>query len=318
MSPYFYDAILLIILLCAIGTGYKRGVLHTLLNIVCLVVAFTVASVMSAQEVTTMVYDEYLHSTVMGITEDAVNSAKQKAKETLQHNINEFALSMIDEHFDGNEVMKEYALRIIEDAEGTVGKRLTELCSYLGYDQSELLTNPVISGKIDKIVKEYSDNIAIEINRRLPLGITVRQGDVEVILTDKKAHEAIFYELMGNQVEDGVAEYIESVIIRPVILRFMGILIWSISFTAVNFILHIIIRIILLVRKIEPIKACDSLLGALLGAVGGIAVTIVCTSIIVLLVNATGGMTYMNEDYFTDTIIFGKIYNMISAVILSV
>ena len=71
-------------------------------------------------------------------------------------------------------------------------------------------------------------------------------------------------------------------------------------------------------RKIEPIKACDSLLGALLGAVGGIAVTIVCTSIIVLLVNATGGMTYMNEDYFTDTIIFGKIYNMISAVILSV
>ena len=93
-----------------------------------------------------MVYDEYLHSTVMRITEDAVNSAKQKAKETLQHNINEFALSMIDEHFDGNEVMKEYALRIIEDAEGTVGKRLTELCSYLGYDQSELLTNPVISG----------------------------------------------------------------------------------------------------------------------------------------------------------------------------
>ncbi|MBQ7784401.1 MAG: CvpA family protein, partial [Oscillospiraceae bacterium] len=170
MSPYFYDAILVIIFLCAIGTGYKRGVLHTLLNIVCLVVAFAVASVMSTHEVTNRVYDEYLHSTVMEITEDAVNSAKEKAKEALLRNINEFAVSMVDEYFDGNEVMKEYALQIIADAEGKAGKGLSELFSYLGYDQRELLTNPVISGKIDKIVKEYSDNVAVEINQRLPLG----------------------------------------------------------------------------------------------------------------------------------------------------
>ena len=48
MSAYIYDIALLLIMIVCIGLGYKRGVLRTILNCVCFVIAVAIASVLSS------------------------------------------------------------------------------------------------------------------------------------------------------------------------------------------------------------------------------------------------------------------------------
>ena len=104
----------------------------------------------------------------------------------------------------------------------------------------------------------------------------------------------------------------EKKVIRPIFIRFIGIIIWAVVFAAVNAVLRIIISIIMIIAKAPPIKACDSALGAAAGCAAGIAVIIVCSTLIFLAVNFTGGMSFMNEDIFSKTMIFGRIYDIIA------
>ena len=90
----------------------------------------------------------------------------------------------------------------------------------------------------------------------------------------------------------------------------IGTIVWVIVFSVVSILLRIVVNIILIVRKIEPVKACDSLLGGVLGAAVGVMVIVASVILIVILVRLTGGMTYMNEDIFSETLFFGRLYDM--------
>ncbi|MGN1106681.1 MAG: hypothetical protein ACI4RH_08510, partial [Huintestinicola sp.] len=184
----------------------------------------------------------------------------------------------------------------------------------LGIDISTLLTNADFRAKIEEIASQYSGRIAEKINSRLPLGIKVSEGSVKDILTDENTHEAVVYDLFGIKSESdptsGTAEYIENRLVRPAAIRMIGAVVWAAVFTAVNLVLKIIVNIILIVRKIEPVKACDSILGGVLGAAVGAAVIVAAVILIVLIIRFTGGMTYLNEDIFSDTLFFGRLYEI--------
>ncbi len=48
MFPYIYDIVAAVILIAFIGRGFKRGVLRTVLSLVCLVIAFSAAAALSS------------------------------------------------------------------------------------------------------------------------------------------------------------------------------------------------------------------------------------------------------------------------------
>ena len=92
----------------------------------------------------------------------------------------------------------------------------------------------------------------------------------------------------------------------------MGMIIWAVVFALCSLVLHLIVRAVLVVRKLQPIKACDSILGAVAGAAAGAAVIAACCMLIVLAVRWTGGTEYMNEDIFSHTLVFGRIYDLMT------
>ena len=214
------------------------------------------------------------------------------------------------------EFMKQFAGDIIDDGGKLVSESIPKLYNYLGIDLRTLLTNPQISDKIKAITEKYGDVIADELNSRMPLGIKVDKAYVRDILSDENAVEAIFTELWGIRSENaeynGIADYLEQIVVRPACIRFLGMIIWAVVFALCSLVLHLIVRAVLVVRKLQPIKACDSILGAVAGAAAGAAVIAACCMLIVLAVRWTGGTEYMNEDIFSHTLVFGRIYDLMT------
>lgn len=314
--PYIYDAVIVIILLLCIGNGYKRGVLKTVLSIICLVIAYSTASMMSSYSVCEQIYDEYVQESIYKYVDEAVDIAIEKAKDSIKEKTQDITMDYLEENFGADEETQIIAGNALEFGTNALNAALPELYSFLGIDIHTLLTNPMISDKINTMTDEYSRLAADEINKQLPMGITVNKEAIADFLRDSDVLEAIIIDALDLRDEDTMvkttAEYVESKAVKPVVIRLIGIIIWSAVFSLVNFVLRIIIRVILAVRKIEPIKACDSLLGGALGAAFGILVIAVALLLIMLLTQLTGGMTYMNEEVFSQSFIFGRLYDFVS------
>ncbi len=316
MSPYVYDIALLAIMLICIFAGYKRGVMRTVLGIFCFIAAFTAATVLSSFSVTSAIYEKYFHKEINEYIDVSVNNAKEKVKEKFNNEAEIITDAIIDELAIDSDEMKTFIKEQIFKNADSIIEIIPELYSFFNIDLRTLLTNPTISGKINNIAADYSSMIADEINGRLPFGITVKKEYIQSIITDYDAEEALILEIFGinSEVsgETGLADYIERAIVCPIVMRILSLIIWIIVFLTVNFVLRVIVRIILIIRNIKPIKTCDSLLGGVLGAAAGGLVIAAGCMLIMMLMQLTGGMANMNDDFFSRTIIFGKIYDIVS------
>ena len=313
MICYAYDIAAAVILIAFIGRGFKRGVLRTVLSLICLIVSFTAAAACSSYPVTSKIYDDYFSGMIREHIDSAVKEVKHETSQKLRNEAEQSADKFIDEHLGGSEELKQLVRDYLDTDDDTLRSQISETLAFFHFDISTLLTNPYFRDKIDSIASEYSGSVTGEINSRLPFGIQVSQSAVEEFMTYDKAYEAIAYELLGIKSEGsdtlGAAEYIEKNAVRPTAVRMIGTVIWAVVFAVVNIVLKFIIGIILIIRKIEPVKACDSLMGGVLGAAVGASVIAAAVILIVLIVRFTGGMTYMNEEIFSDTLFFGKLYD---------
>lgn len=312
MIPYIYDIAAAVILIAFIGRGFKRGVLRTVLSLVCIIIAFSAAAACSSYPVTSKIYDDYFAETVQEHIGSAVNKVRDETTKKLKDEAEQSADRFIDDNLGGSEELKQLVRDYLSTDDEELRNQLSEAYSYLGIDISTLLTNPDFRAKIEEIASQYSGTVTDEINSRLPLGIKISKSSVEDIITDEKAHEAIIYDMFGISSDSsptkGTADYIGNNLVRPAAIRMISAVVWAVVFTAVNIVLKIIVNIILIVRKIEPVKACDSILGGVLGAAVGAAVLAAAVILIVLIIRFTGGMTYLNEDIFSDTLFFGRLY----------
>lgn len=322
MTPFIYDiAVILIFILC-IWRGYKRGVLRTVLGLVCIVLSYLIASALSSYPVCSGIYEKYLRETVYEHIDSAVQQAKEETAARIKEQAENAADSFIDEKLEGSPEAKEFADRLFEGGSKLLEEAAPNIYSFFDNHKETLLTNPVISGKIESVAAFYSHSAAEKINARLPLGIKVKEESVKELITDGDAADAFMYELFGSVGDEGsdgskgtdrkgVADHIERKAAAPIFIRLIGVIIWTVTFAVSGFVLRLIVRIFLTVRAISPVRACDSALGGVLGAVMGIGITAVCCVVIILIVQLTGGMTYMNEEFFGGTLIFGKIYRAI-------
>lgn len=317
MTWVFYDGAVVLIILTAVLRGYRRGVLRTALGIVCIALSCIIAGAASSYTVSRGIYEAFLRQTVYEHIENAVDKAKEETAAAIKEKAESAADSFIDENLDGSPQAKDAVDRILEGGRELLEGAAPEIYSFFDDNRETLLTNPVIYGKIEDVVSACSGRATEEINKRLPFGVTVTPEAVEKAMTEDGAVDAFIYELFGSgegqDSEKGVARYIESKAAAPVFIRLISAVLWAVVFAVSGFVLRIIVRVLLTVRKIGPVKVCDSALGGVLGAAAGCVVVLICTGIIFLLVNATGGMTYANENIFGETHIFGMIYDIISA-----
>lgn len=321
-----YDGAVILILLVSVFIGFRRGVLRTILGLVCIVLSCIIAGAVSSYTVSNGIYEKFFRQTVYEHIDAAVQKAKEEAAASIEKRAEEAADRFIDENLGGSSEAKDFAYRLFDEGRAFIDGAAPEIYSFFDDHKETLLTNPQIYGKIEDMAAAYSSTAAAEINKRLPFGITVDPESVKEAVTSKEAAEAFVYELLDTGSESpessgkpessdkkGVAWYIERRAVAPVFIRIISAVMWAVSFGVSGAVLRIIVRVILAIRKISPVKACDSALGGMCGAVLGCGIILVCTSVVVMLVNVTGGMTNMNEEIFSDTIIFGNIYRIISA-----
>lgn len=314
MFPYIYDIITAVILIAFIGRGFKRGVLRTVLSLVCLVIAFFAAAALSSYPISSRIYDDYFAETVSKKISAAVDEVRDETVNKLKNEAEKSAETFIDDNFGGSDELKQLVRDYLSTDDEVMREQFSKAFSLAGIDMSSLLTNELFRDKINSIVSQYSGQVTDRINDRLPVGVRVSEGAVKDFLTDNSAHEAIVYDVFGIKSKDsqteGTAKYIEKTLVRPTATRMISAVIWAVVFTAVNIILKIIVNIVLIVRKIEPVKACDSFLGGVLGAAVGAAVVAAAVILTVIIVRFTGGMTYFNEDIFSQTLFFGRLYDL--------
>lgn len=314
MIPYIYDIAAAVVIIAFIGRGFKKGVLRTVLSLICMIIAFSAAAACSSYPVTSKIYDNYFSETIEEHIDNAVKEVRDETSKKLKDEAEQTADRFIDDNLGGSEELKQLVRDYLDTDDEELRSQLSQAYSYLGIDISTLLTNPDFRAKIEEIASQYSGRVADKINGSLPLGIKVSESSVKDILTDEKAHEAIVYDMIGISSESspagGTSEYIENKLVRPVAIRMISAVVWAAVFAAVNLVLKIIVNIILIVRKIEPVKTCDSILGGVLGAAVGAAVLAAAVILIVLIIRFTGGMTYLNEDIFSDTLFFGRLYDL--------
>lgn len=327
MISWIYDIAVVLIFIFCIWRGYKKGVLRTVLGLVCIVLSYLIASAVSSYPVCSGIYEKYLRETVYERIDTSVQNAKEETAKKLKQQAEDAADDFIDKNFGGSPEAKDFADRLFEEGSRFIEEAIPrvgpEIYGFFDNHKETLLTNPEISGKIESVADFYSKKAAVEINGRLPLGITVKEETLKDLITNGDAADAFMYELFGADTvgaadtvdggRKGVAEYIERQAAAPVFIRLIGVILWTVGFAVSGFILRIVVRIILTVRVISPVRACDSALGGVLGAAVGIAVIGALSVLVILAVQLTGGMTYMNEEIIGGTLIFGKIYKLILA-----
>lgn len=314
MFPYIYDIVAAVILIAFIGRGFKRGVLRTVLSLVCLVIAFSAAAALSSYPVTSKIYDDYFAETVSEKIDTAVKDVRDETVNKLKDEAEKSADTFIDDNLGGSDELKQLVKDYLSTDDEVMREQFSKAFSLAGIDVNDLLTNETFRDKINSIASQYSGLVTDRINDRLPVGVKVSESSVKDFLTDSSAHEAIVYDVFGIKSKDsqteGTAKYIEKTLVRPAAIRMISAVIWAVVFTAVNIILRIIVNIVLIVRKIEPVKACDSILGGVLGAAVGAAVVAAAVILTVIIVRFTGGMAYFNEDIFSQTLFFGRLYDL--------
>lgn len=314
MFPYIYDIVAAVILIAFIGRGFKRGVLRTVLSLVCLVIAFSAAAALSSYPITSKIYDDYFAETVSEKIDTAVKDVRDETVNKLKDEAEKSADIFIDDNLGGSDELKQLVRDYLSTDDEVMREQFSKVFSLAGIDVNDLLTNETFRDKINSIASQYSGLVTDRINDRLPVGVKVSESSVKDFLTDSSAHEAIVYDVFGIKSKDsqteGTAKYIEKTLVRPAAIRMISAVIWAVVFTAVNIILRIIVNIVLIVRKIEPVKACDSILGGVLGAAVGAAVVAAAVILTVIIVRFTGGMAYFNEDIFSQTLFFGRLYDL--------
>ena len=314
MFPYIYDIVIAVILIAFIGRGFKRGVLRTVLSLVCLVIAFSAAAALSSYPITSKIYDDYFAETVSEKIDTAVKDVRDETVNKLKDEAEKSADTFIDDNLGGSDELKQLVRDYLSTDDEVMREQFSKAFSLAGIDVSSLLTNETFRDKINSIASQYSGLVTDKINERLPMGVKVPESSVQDFLTDSSAHEAIVYDVFGIKIKDsqteGTAKYIEKNLVRPAAIRMISAVIWAVVFTAVNIILKIVVNIVLIVRKIEPVKACDSILGGVLGAAVGAAVIAAAVILTVIIVRFTGGTAYFNEDIFSQTLFFGRLYDL--------
>lgn len=314
MFPYIYDIVAAVILIAFIGRGFKRGVLRTVLSLVCLVIAFSAAAALSSYPITSKIYDDYFAETVSEKIDTAVKDVRDETVNKLKDEAEKSADTFIDDNLGCSDELKQLVRDYLSTDDEVMREQFSKVFSLAGIDVNDLLTNETFRDKINSIASQYSGLVTDRINDRLPVGVKVSESSVKDFLTDSSAHEAIVYDVFGIKSKDsqteGTAKYIEKTLVRPAAIRMISAVIWAVVFTAVNIILRIIVNIVLIVRKIEPVKACDSILGGVLGAAVGAAVVAAAVILTVIIVRFTGGMAYFNEDIFSQTLFFGRLYDL--------
>lgn len=262
---YILDIIIILILVIGIIQGANKGFVVTVVSFIGIAAAFCAASFVS-QISSDYVYDKTIHPYV-------IEKLNEKTDEVIsQYDPTAVINDTFSEYLDGKDISE-----VIKNSQDL-------LDYYNNADMTSLMANEKFSEALDKV---YID-----------IGVKITES-MENIVPDEIVNNAKTY-FNGNEysVTDKLdmltvskatfADKIESLIIRPVIVKIIGYCIFAIVFALVTLLFNIIGRVLKIVDYLPAISNLNSFLGGLLGALKALIFIAVFVLLCNIFISLTG------------------------------
>lgn len=279
--PYIIDGVILVILLYCIGTGTAKGFTGTVIRFIGYIAAIAIASALCGI-LAEKVYDNFIHPSVMNVIQNKIDSVEYNVEEQIADSLEEKGYAL--EGFNYNNVING---------------------DYSSEENSELTKND-INDTLTDVFKKYYQLIGESLSDALPDDIA---DDIKNYIDEKKPSDEFF---SLNDQKNKAAEYIETKIVRPVVLKAVRVITFGIIFTVVMIAVRIIARTAGIVKKIPIVGGVDRFFGGVLGLVQALLILTVATAIIIVITNFTdNSFNFINSTVISDTILFKYLYNIV-------
>lgn len=329
---WFYDVILIAILIGMVFLGAKKGFVRMVLSLAAFAISFVLAFAVSDM-ISVAIYDnvvskpleDYISTTVndalgdtvitqigkvdtdkVKINGEAINDIEFKSDEAGKITIN---LSDVDLSKTGIGEVDLSAFGIDNSYDfssldlGTVQIYESDLKEHKSGD---LIVSSLLSENIaDSDIADTVEEILSAVSEKVP-SLGLKDADIEQMST------SVVNDVMISIVEssDNPGKALLDNLVKPIVLVPLRTIIFIVLFVIIMILLSLIVRFTSIINKIPFIGSLNSFLGGVLGLVQGVLVIFV----IVLVLNMATSMTdnsliFLNEMTINKSFLFSNIYN---------
>lgn len=287
---WFYDVAIVALLVICIYIGWKRGFLLSFIMIVGYVISFAVSFFISGI-ISPIIYDNFVHPKVSVMLEEKISEIDILAEIQKIVNENDF----------GIEISKEEISSIIENSSGDIGadieKVITERVGVSIISKEEI--NEEVKGILDsKMVQSFVESLPSYLQE---IVADYFADSEESLITGIKA-------LVGTPAT--TAAYIEETIIAPTIIPVIKFIAFLIIFTIALILVKIISKVFRRIKRIPILGSVNSLLGAIFGALQGIAIILLIAIILHgIIALSKNELVVLNDVTIEQTNLFKIAYN---------
>ncbi len=287
---WFYDALIIGIMLVCLYIGAKRGFLRSVVLIV-LVVASILVSWIGAEIASPLIYDNF-------IKEAVITSLDKTSEDT---DASEITMQAITEGDYG-----------VEITDSKLGSILSSAGDFFDNIANEMKNNGAVSDT-DEIRTEVEESVIEKMLTSLLGGVVSNDLLNEMLVSIEGTTEGVDSVLSafisGDKQE--TARVTEENLIAPVVKGLLKILVWLLLMLLFRLIINPVSDSFKLVNKIPLIGPVNSLLGAVLGIVEGIIVVYGLVLAVRLAVYLTdGSLMFINNQTIELTNVFKIFYNL--------
>lgn len=269
---YFPDIIAAAVIIICAAIGSRRGAVRMLLSVAGYIAAFA-AAVFVSNAADEYVYDKFVKPAVMSAMEEKADELSDK-------------------------YASEDGLRELLSENG----ELLELFEGGGETETlpEDLTDEKFRDTLNKVFIDYCKMLTEKFSGVIPEDI-VREAESYLNETEMENHRKL--ELLTSA-RQSATELIESEIVRPVMMRTVKTVLFSVTFALVSVVFAVISKIAVVIRRIPAVRSADGFAGGMLGLLQGLLLTAVICAAVGVYIKLTDG----SEDIIEQTLIFKYFY----------
>ncbi len=287
---WFYDALIIGIMLVCLYIGAKRGFLRSVVFTV-MVIASILISWIGAEIASPLIYDNFIKEAVVSALDK--NSQKTDASEITMQAITE----------------GDYG---VEMSDTELGNILSSAGDFFDNIASEMKNNGAVSDT-EEISSEVEESVIEKMLTSLLGGVVSNDLLNEMLVSIEGTTEGVDNVLStfisGDKQE--TARVTEERLIAPVVKGLLKILVWLLLMLLFRLIINPVSDSFKLVNKIPLIGPVNSLLGAVLGIVEGIIVVYGLALAVRLAVYVSdGSLMFINNQTIELTYVFKIFYNL--------
>lgn len=287
---WFFDAVLVALLLISLYIGGKRGFIRSVLMIAGYILSFAAAYFVSTTAAP-IIYEKFAQEKIVSVIETNIGNINVTGEIKNALGLDEMGITVEDEEI--NQVIANNSGDLSEDirqyiSQKTGGAEVSK--EDIDTKLKDIFDNSVISGFIDTLPSYMTETVTEYMTKSNDV-----MSNTLKALTSTKAE---------------AAQYIEANIVRNSVIPIIKLLLFILVFTIAIIIVKMITRLFSGFNRVPIAGSINVFLGAILGLAQGIAIVLIIAVILHILVALSNDeMIVFNSQTIQNTYLFKLFYN---------